>query len=198
MPEAMNDVCMSSLCFHVIIFYSNFSDNISLVGMSWKQKFIGLYKNIALKTSLLPGNKSSDSFNFYLQKSITRWEPSFNIPRYYCRTDAFKNSFFPTIINEWDKLDEKIKCGTSFSRFKALLLKMGCPHAKSTYTVHNPVGIRLLTRLCLGLSRLNKNKFKHSLTDCVNPLCSCNIKPQITLLFFSALTQLLKHQKKII
>ena len=25
---------------------------------------------------LSPGNKSSDTFNFYLQKSIARWEPS--------------------------------------------------------------------------------------------------------------------------
>ena len=34
MPEAVNDVCMPSLCFHEIIFSSKFSDNISLVGTS--------------------------------------------------------------------------------------------------------------------------------------------------------------------
>ena len=31
------------------------------------------------------------------------------IPHYYCRTDTFKNSFFPNVINKWNKLDEKIK-----------------------------------------------------------------------------------------
>ena len=73
MPEAVNDVCMPSVCFHERIFSSKFGDNISLVWMSWQYKFIGRYKNIALKMLLSPGN----SLNFYLQKSITRWEPSF-------------------------------------------------------------------------------------------------------------------------
>ena len=31
-----------------------------------------------------------------------------NIPHYYCRTDIFQKSFFPNVINEWNKLDEKI------------------------------------------------------------------------------------------
>ena len=45
-----------------------------------------------------------------------------NISHYNCRTDAVKNSFFPNIINEWDKLDEKIKGKTTFSLLKASLL----------------------------------------------------------------------------
>ena len=36
--------------------------------MSWRYKFLGRYKNIALKMSLSLG--SDDSFNLYLQKSI--------------------------------------------------------------------------------------------------------------------------------
>ena len=35
-PEAVNDVCMPSPCFHERIFSSKFGDNISLVGMSWR------------------------------------------------------------------------------------------------------------------------------------------------------------------
>ena len=68
---------MPSLCFHERIFSSEFWDNISLVGLSWRQKFIGQYKNIALKMQLSPGNKSGDSVNLYLQKSIVLWKPSF-------------------------------------------------------------------------------------------------------------------------
>ena len=52
-----------------------------------------------------------------------------NIQHYYCRTDTFKNSFFPNVISEWNKLDEKIKGATSFSLFQASLLKLGRPHA---------------------------------------------------------------------
>ena len=42
-----------------------------------------------------------------------------------------------------------------------------------TYRIHNPTGLKLLTRLRLGLSHLNDHKF--NFRDCINPLCSCNL-----------------------
>ena len=60
-----------------------------------------------------------------------------NIPHYYCRTDTFKNSFFPNVINEWNKLDEKIKGAPLFSLFKASLLKVGRTHANAAYIIHS-------------------------------------------------------------
>ena len=120
-----------------------------------------------------------------------------NIAHYYCRTDTFKNSFFPNVINEWNKLDEKIKGATSFSLFKASLLKMGCPHANSTYRIHNPVGIRLHTRLRLVLSHLNEHKFRHNFADCVNPLWSCSIEPETTLHFFLHCHNFLNIRRKL-
>ena len=120
-----------------------------------------------------------------------------NIPHYYCRTDTFKNSFFPNVINEWNKLDEKIKGAPTFSLFKAPLLKVGRPHANSTNRIHNPVGIRLLTRLRLGLSHLNEHKFRHNFADCVNPLCSCSIEPETTLHFFLHCCNFLNIRRKL-
>ena len=120
-----------------------------------------------------------------------------NIPHYYCRTDTFKNSFFPNVINEWNKLDEEIKGIESFSLFKVSLLKMGRPHANSTYRIHSSVGIRLLTHLRLGLSRLNEHKSRHNFADCVNPLCSCSIKPQTTLHFFLHCHNFLNIRRKL-
>ena len=38
--------------------------------------------------------------------------------------------------------------------------------------------------LSLGLSYLNKHKFRHNFADCVNPLCFYSIKPETTLHFF--------------
>ena len=71
------------------------------------------------------------------------------------------------------KLDNKIE-GATFSLFKASLLKIGHSHANYTYKVHNPIGIRLLTCLCLGLNHLNEHKIRHNFADCMNPLCSCS------------------------
>ena len=101
---------------------------------------------------LIPTNNNS----YTLKKPL-------HIPHYYCRTDTFKNSFFPNVMNEWNKLDEKIKGATSFSFFKASLLKVGCPHSNSINRIFNPVGIRLLTLFYLGLSQLNEHKFRHNL-----------------------------------
>ena len=120
-----------------------------------------------------------------------------NIPHYYCRTDTSKNSFFPNVINEWNKLDEKIKGATSFSLFTASLLKMGRPYANSTYTIHNPDGKSLLTRLRLGLSHLNEHKFRHNFADCVNPLWSCSIEPETTLHFFLHCHNFLNIRRKL-
>ena len=74
---------------------------------------------------------------------------------------------------------------------------MGRPHAKSTYRIHNPVGIRLLTRLRLGLSHLNEHKFRHNFADCVNLLCSCTIKPETTLHFFLHCRNFLNIRRKL-
>ena len=38
---------------------------------------------------------------------------------------------------------------------------------------HNPKGVKLLTSLRLGLNHLPEHKFKHSLQDSLNPICSC-------------------------
>ena len=53
--------------------------------------------------------------------------------------------------------------------FKNYLLRVGRPTAMPTYGIHNPIGLKFLTRLRLGLSHLNEHMFKHNFKDCVNP-----------------------------
>ena len=69
-----------------------------------------------------------------------------------------------------DKLDMQIRRSESFLSFKNSLLKIGRPTAKPTYNIHNPIGLKFLTRFRLGLSHLKEHKFKHNFQDCVN-LC---------------------------
>ena len=60
------------------------------------------------------------------------------------------------------------------------------PKLSPLYNIHNPSGIKLLTRLRLGLSHLNEHKFNHNFDDCVNPFCTCSLEPDstsLTLLF---------------
>ena len=46
-----------------------------------------------------------------------------------------------------------------------------CPN--SIFDNHNPLGIKFLTKLHLGLSKLHKYKFRHYFQDNLNPLCEC-------------------------
>ena len=41
------------------------------------------------------------------------------------------------------------------------------------FSVYNPLGVKLLTRLRLDFSHLNKHKFRHGFNDTLNPLCTC-------------------------
>ena len=61
----------------------------------------------------------------------------------------------------------------SINIFKNNILKFIRSKPNNVYYCHNPKGIRLLTRLRLGLSHLCEHKFKHSFKDCLNPLCFC-------------------------
>ena len=48
------------------------------------------------------------------------------------------------------------------------------------FQCHNTKGIKLVTRLRLGLSHLWEHKFKHSFQDTLNPLCSCAVDIETT------------------
>ena len=43
---------------------------------------------------------------------------------------------------------------------------------KQCFRCHNPKGIKLLTRLRLGISDLREHKFKHGFLDSLNPICT--------------------------
>ena len=127
---------------------------------------------------------------YYLFKLIPTAIHSYNIRSlgtyntYYCRTDMFKNSFFPYTVNEWNKLDSKICASKSFLTFRNSLLRLIRPPENLTFDIQNPVGLKLLTRLRLGLSHLNEHKFRHNFQDCLNPLCTCSLETENTIHYF--------------
>ena len=102
-----------------------------------------------------------------------------HINTYYCRTDLFKYSFFPCTIVEWNKLDITLRNAKLLLIFKNSLLKIG-RYLKSIFKIHDPLGIKFLTRMRLGLSHLNEHRFRHNFQDCLNPLCSCRLEVEST------------------
>ena len=87
-------------------------------------------------------------------------------------TEYFKNSFFPYCVNECNKLGLELRNSLSISKFKKDVLTFiwPCP----VYKIHDPIDLKLLTRLRVILSNLREHKFRHNFLDTLNPLCSCS------------------------
>ena len=68
--------------------------------------------------------------------------------------------------------------------FRKKMLNLIRPKCNDTYGNHNSTGLKLLTRLRLGLSHLNNHKFNHNFKDCINPLCSCSLSVENNVHFF--------------
>ena len=84
------------------------------------------------------------------------------VETYYCRTDAFKNYFFPYTIVEWNKLDLDIRKSKFYPIFRIALLKIDWSNQCSVHRIHTSIGLKLLTRLRVGLSHLNEHLFNHA------------------------------------
>ena len=81
----------------------------------------------------------------------------------FCRTEYFANSFFQHTIKEWNNLSPEIRKSVLYEVFKNSLLKFIRLSPNSLFNVSDSLGIKLLTRLRLGLSHLREHKFNHNL-----------------------------------
>ena len=123
----------------------------SLKFRRWFRKLCTFYKikNTGFPLYLL--NLIPKSNHMYNTRSLE------DVATLYSRTASFNYSFFPSAISEWNKLDLKIRQSKTLLSFRNDLIKIGRPNPipKPIYNVHNPVGLKFLTRLRLGLSHLS-------------------------------------------
>ena len=142
----------------------------SLKSRRWLRKLCLFYKIFHEKSpshlfQLIPPNN-----NVYAKRS----SQSNKISSFKTRHNFFKHSFFPAVISEWNSLDVDIRSSFSINVFKKELLKFIRPVPNSTCNINDSKGLKLLTRLRLGLSHLGDHKFRHNFQDCVFPMCSCS------------------------
>ena len=116
----------------------------------------------------------------YLKNQVPHPIPNFHETRIHrstwisTRTNKYKYSFFPHSVNSWSNLSNFIKVSPSINIFKKRYLEFYHVNANSIFKVHNPLGIKLLTRLRVGLSHLREHKHKHHFHDTHNPCCPCD------------------------
>ena len=128
-----------------------------------------------------------------------------NISNLKTRSNFFRFFFLPSTITEWNKLGCDIRNSSgSLNVLKLSLLKFITPAANSVFDINNPYSLKLLTRLCLGMSNLRYHKFRHNFQDCINPSCAYGLEIETKThfllhcpLFQSARQSLLINIKKI-
>ena len=127
----------------------------SLRSKRWFRHLCTLYK---IKTTGLP-----PYLNNMLPKVTHHYQTrnSEDLATYQTRTNIFKYSFFPYSIMEWNKLSSST-CNSTYPVFRNHLLKIIWPVSNPVYNIQNYIGLKLLTRLRLGLSHLNEHRFNHN------------------------------------
>ena len=86
------------------------------------------------------------------------------------------------------KLYDALPRNSLITIYKSFTQPQSIPN--SIFCIFNPLGLKLITRLWLGLSHLNEHRFKHDFNNCINPLCtySLDIIQQFTI-FSTATTK---------
>ena len=142
-------------------------------------------ESVCLFYQIFKGNKPVYLFNLIPTKNSNyNTRNTDKITLFHTKFNFFKNSFFPSTVIEWNKLDPNLRSAASLSVFKKNLLKFIRPSPNSVFNCHNCKGIKYLTRLRLGLSHLREHKFKHSFQDTLNPFCSCGLDIETNMHFF--------------
>ena len=101
----------------------------SLRSRRWLRKLCLFYKIYKNKSPSYLYNLIPDRVKFY----STRSSQIDNISNIKTRSNFFRNSFFPSTVTEWNKLDRDIRNSNSLNVFKLSLLKFVRPEANSVF-----------------------------------------------------------------
>ena len=84
---------------------------------------------------------------------------------------------------EWNKLSSSTRNST-YPVFRNHLLKIIRSVFNPVYNIQNYIGLKLLTKLRLGLNHLDEHRFNHNFQNFVNLLCTCSLQVESTVHFF--------------
>ena len=84
------------------------------------------------------------------------------------------------VVREQNKLRTEIPNSSCYQQSSKLFLSFIIPTCSTLFSIHHPVGVKLLVRLRLGYSHLREHKFRHNFHDTLNLSCSCSLEPETT------------------
>ena len=121
----------------------------SLTNRRWARRLIQFYKI------------QNDLTSTYLKDPVSSVRNPRDTPRsgavrneIKCKTNSYRNSFYPNSIRCWNKLFPECRSSTSLASFKASILPLYRFHPKSIFGIHDTVAIKWLFQLRVKLSPL--------------------------------------------
>ena len=84
------------------------------------------------------------------------------------------SSFFPDAITSWNNVIIHFGDIPSFNVLKNHILSLIRPKIKCIFGIHDPLGLRYILQLRVGLSFLRYHKNRHNFIDTPSDICLCN------------------------
>ena len=144
---------------------------LGLTSLYDRRRFHRLSFYYKILNNLTPGYLRAFIHDSIRRLQVTRMNRDDVIPT---RTNKFRNSFFPDTSNSWNLLSSFIKSSLSLNIFKKRYMEFFYVSPNPIYGINNPVGLKHLTRLRVGLSHLRSHKYQHKFSDTESELCSCS------------------------
>ena len=101
-------------------------------------------ENCAISITFMFLNNLCLTFNY-------RTRNADDMPHFNNRHNFSKNSFFPSAVIEWNKLDSRLQKAESFTDFKKNILSFIRTKASSTFNCNSSKRLKFVTRLHKGL-----------------------------------------------
>ena len=96
-----------------------------------------------------------------------------------CRTKMFQKSFYPDGVKCWNNIGPDFRNMEPLSKFKSEVLKIIRPVKNSTFNIHNPLGMKYIYQLRVGVSALSAHKKAHNFRDTSDDTCLCSIETRV-------------------
>ena len=88
-----------------------------------------------------------------------------------CKSKNYSNSLYPDSIRCWNKIGPVLRNSPNLKSFKLGILALVRPPPKRIFDIHDPIGLKWLCQLRVGLSTLYAHKKNHNSSDTLCDKC---------------------------
>ena len=141
----------------------------SLSDRRWCRRILQIHKILNNKTPSYLQTKLPRR-----RRPLYRLSIAGNFHEIRCKSSRYMNSFFPRGIKAWNNVIGHFPNIPSINILKGHILSLIRPVKRSIFNRHDPIGLRYLFYLKVGLSPLRSHKTHHGCVDTLSDKCLCN------------------------